>query len=164
MFCYRDTAMARVVALSLLVVIADACAAQQPRIVRGPMFCEWSVGTTQPGSGPSYRKLQNDSHLALSALVPLAIDRVAIRSRSRDWKNDAEALARVREVLQSKPGSLSSMSEWAEGVSPDYKDVIATLNKERTAIIEIADYHVCVRDSEGRLWFFRTVPVDGWVK
>jgi hypothetical protein len=129
-------------------------------------FCQFSEkqssGAGQPN--PLRRTIDNREKRNLAALISLEAPFVRIESRSPDWKNEAEALARVLEVVASKPGFLTPGPGWSELVIPEVRGVIATLDDSRKARMEIAGFHVCVQDSLGQVWFFRTVPVDGWIR
>lgn len=130
-------------------------------------FCQFSEnqsnGASQPNSRRRHITLDNREKRSLSALISIEAPFVRIESRSPDW-NDAEARARIRDVVASKPGFLTPHLAWSELVMPEVRGVVATLDDARKTKIEIAGSHVCVQDNVGEVWFFRTVPADGWIR
>ena len=116
------------------------------------------AGRTAPASS-----LENKERKSLTEVLHLSSTSVRIEKKSQDWKSETAALHRVHEVLKSRPGTLNSMSLWAEGVDTNRQSVRAFLGEDGSTI-EISNFHVCVRDAKGHFWFFRTVPVDGWRK
>ena len=139
------------------------CLAQANSAVQTRRFCQFAAEHTRSGRSPENVNNREEQR-SLATLISLAAPSVRIESRTPDWKDDAEALARVTEVLASKPGFLMPHPGWAEFVLPTTRDVIASLDRGGTARMEIAGHHVCVRDGRGQMWFFRTLPVDGWIR
>jgi len=131
-------------------------------------FCQFaeSLSSAQGQPNPPRRNsmIENRERRSLATLISLKEPFVRIESRSRDWKSDEEALARVLEVVASKPGFVTPGPGWSEMVVPGVRGVVATLDESRKMKMEIAGFHVCVQDSSGQVWFFRTVPVDGWIR
>ena len=107
-------------------------------------------------------EVDNKNGQKLLALLGLSSAVIGLSARSSDWRNDSEAVTRVTEVLGGKPGALWSRAMWSEGVSAMSRRVMATIDPARAMRIDIAGNHVCVEHTDGRFWFFRTVPVDGW--
>ncbi|UPT73364.1 MAG: hypothetical protein M0D55_16020 [Elusimicrobiota bacterium] len=124
----------------------------------GQSICE--IGLKASGK---LLRFENKTKRTLMELIHLSSTSIRIEDKTPDWKTESAAADRVAEVLQSQPGEISSLPLWAEGIALGTQTVTAKLGKNGETI-QISSYHVCVKDASGKLWFFRTVPVDGWKK
>ncbi|MEQ1934562.1 MAG: hypothetical protein ABL962_11920, partial [Fimbriimonadaceae bacterium] len=105
--------------------------------------------------------LENPRKQSLAQMLEFSTSSIRIESKSADL-NDGTASARVLDMLKSKPRTLASFPMWAEATQFDHNWVIGTLDSEKKMMIEIAGRSACVKDSEGRVWFFRNAKYDMW--
>lgn len=104
-------------------------------------------------------RMENDDKRVLSELLELLDPLVQIEYRSSDWKGATAAERRVREVLKLKPRYLAPAPLWADGEMFGRTNIIAVLGSTGTTKFEIVGTKVCVKDTTGRFWFFRTGDV-----
>lgn len=108
---------------------------------------------------------------ALAAPARLCADDLRQGTELAPWSNEqkrtvSELLklppaddAEAQKLLAARPRHLSPFVNWAEGVPPGARWIRA---KAGAARIEAAGYQVCIRDANGRFWYFRNVPGDLW--
>ncbi len=108
-------------------------------------------------SGNYTRK--NEDGQTLEDFFSLGVSSISIGYLSADWKGEAEAKLRVREVLKFRPKSLSLFRSEADAIFMTREGIVAELRGTGTARMEIAGSDVCFRDSSGNYWYFQITPM-----
>ncbi len=112
----------------------------------------------------SHTGIRNDDKRTLGEIFGIAPRSIVIQYRSPEWNSPEDVARHTREILEARPRFLSTHINWSEGADLRRHAFITTvqLRDGTSARLEVAGYQVCMRDTGGRYWYFRNVPIDVW--
>jgi len=110
----------------------------------------------------SHTGIRNDDKRTLGEIFEIARPSIVIQYRSPEWNSPEDVAHRAREILEARPRLLSAHINWSEGADLRRHAfiTIVQLPDGTSARLEVAGYQVCMRDTGGRYWYFRNVPLD----
>jgi len=112
----------------------------------------------------SRTSIRNEDKRTLGEILGIALYSIVIQYRSPEWNSPEDVAHRAQEILEARPRFLSAHINWSEGADLRRHAFITMvqLSDGTSAQLEVAGYQVCLRDSGGRYWYFRNVPIDVW--
>jgi hypothetical protein len=104
--------------------------------------------------------MDNADRRTLRELLGVTPAGLTIQYRSPDWSDPEAVASRARELLEARPRHLSPFVNWSEGADLRRQGFVARVGS--SVRLAVGGYQVCVRDPQGRYWYFRHVPGDLW--
>ena len=135
----------------------DPAIAEQIKL-RPSQLC---AGAPRTSSHPGIR---NDDKRTLGEIFGIARNSIVIQYRSAEWNSPEDVAHRAREIIEARPRFLSAHIIWSEGADLRRHAFVTMvqLPDGTSARLEVAGYQVCMRDTGGRYWYFRNLPLDLW--
>ena len=111
-----------------------------------------------------HTSIRNDDKRTLGEILGIVRHSILIQYRSPEWNSPEDVAHRAQEILAARPRFLSAHINWSE--EADLRRhafvTIVQLPDGTSAQLEVAGYQVCMRDTGGRYWYFRNLPLDLW--
>jgi len=112
----------------------------------------------------SHTGIRNDDKRTIREIFGIALHSIVIQYRSPEWNSPEDVAHHAREILEARPRFLSALINWSEGADLRRHAFVTMvqLPDGTSARLEVAGYQVCMRDTGGRYWYFRNLPLDLW--
>ena len=112
----------------------------------------------------SHTGIRNDDKRTLGEIFGIALHSIVIQYRSPEWNSPEDVARSAQEILEARPRFLSARIHWSEGADLRRQAYITIIQLPdgSSVQLEVAGYQVCMRDTGGRYWYFRNVPIDVW--